>query len=111
MNTDLVNKLLYLTHDRWHKSRITNEEREKHLLDRSNFKEYLELFIENQPNSIKDIEMIIEYGKDEEVFLIKQGVFEILKKSYPEIHDSVIKRQFSSRKKVKNKKKLFENDA
>ncbi len=101
MNQDLINKILYLTHDKWIKSQITQQERQKHNLDRENFKEYLTMFIDKEPNCIKDLQTIVDYGQDEkQYFIIKKSVLYLLKECYPEIHKSVATRQFTYRKKM-----------
>lgn len=101
MKEVIINKVLNLTHDKFHDSWVKLNNGEVHLEDRKNFEQYLSEFIDKQPSIETDLEVMLEYVDKNDVLLLKRGLMNILKGSYPKIHEEIITRQFS--KYVKKK--------
>ena len=84
MNLNLINQILYLTHDKWDEfSKVKSREE---------FKTFLINVVEYNSEIEKTLEMILEYSNGEDRILMMVGVFEIIKKNYPEDYKYVMTR-------------------
>lgn len=88
---DIINKILYLTHDKW-------EDKTK-IKYRNEFEEYLKLFLEYNPEIEQELEIMLEYSNTKENLLTYKGVMEILKNKDKETDTQVCLRVFSKNKK------------
>lgn len=100
MSFEIVDKILYLTHDKWSDRTIVKY--------REEFREFLIIFLKQNPKIEEELEMMLEYAQNGDALLTYVGVVNILKKADPQTHRKVITRQFAKNAKKKNNKMLFE---
>lgn len=89
---DTINKILYLTHDKWKDKSIIKY--------RDEFEQYLKLFLELNPQIENDLIIMLEYIDKNEALLTYKGLMNLLKTKNPEIHKKICLRIFSKNKKA-----------
>ena len=89
---DTINRILYLTHDKW-------SDRVQEVKYRAEFQEYLKLFIELKPEIEQHLLLMLEYTNKKKGLLTQKGLMNLLSKKEPEIHHQVLLRQLSKKQK------------
>jgi len=81
MRGDVVDRILYLTHDQWSdKTRVKSRE---------DFRQYLLDFLHREPDCRYELESIIDLGQKENNLVLMRSVINILSIQYPETHNSL----------------------
>lgn len=88
---EIINKILYLTHDKWN-----DKTKPKY---RKEFEDFLKVMVNRQPKVEEFLETLYEYSNKDDKLLIMKGAHQILKEHFPEDYDFVVKRIYSKNKK------------
>lgn len=94
-----IKEILNLTHDKW-----TVE-----IKDRVFFKDFLERFLELQPQILEDLTIIVDLGQQDDKLVIMRGVLNILESKYSEEYKSIMTRYYSDVRKKEMFDKVLGN--
>lgn len=99
MNKAIINRILYLTHDKWNPNKVKYREE---------FKNFLELCFKHNELIQDEMLVMLEYSENNEVVVPYKGVMNIIESKFPETYDFVCLRIHISNNKKNDKSNILD---